>query len=200
MDTRPTRRFLGKLSQESPYYLSLPFLWTVSIPGLGGLAGSINTATSKIAGQGQWSARPVADWGSNNLLAAREVTIPNENSTFLEAGQNSRGGFMPGYGLQQRESFLTRNLSINFIETIDDIVHEFFTPWSIALGVDGLTNFGLKANIYVQQYDNLKRVRKGYKFIDAFPTNVEGFTLTQEPEAIYPEKTVTFAFRDYAPL
>ena len=198
---RPTRRFLTKLSQERPYYLSLPFLWTVSIPGLLGLTGAINQATAKIArGGSAWTARPVPDWGTESLLAAREVTIPIENTSFLEAGQNSRGGFMPGYGMQQRESYLSRSLSINFIETIDDIVHRFFTPWAVAIGVDGLTNFGLKTNIYVYQYDNIKRVRKAYKFIDAFPTNVEGFTLTQEPEAVFPEKTVTFCFTDYAPI
>tara|TARA_R100000700_G_C3141357_1_gene123105 strand:+ start:363 stop:962 length:600 start_codon:yes stop_codon:yes gene_type:complete len=199
MENRPTRRFLTKLSQDSPYYLSLPFLWTVSIPGILGLTGSIASANSKI-GRGGWSPRAAADWGAGSLLAAREVTIPNEQSTFLEAGQNSRGGFMPGYGLQQRESFLARNLSINFIETVEDIVHGIFTPWMIALGVDGLTNFGLKTDIYVKQYDNQKRLRKGYRFIDAFPTNVEGFVLTQEPEAVYPEKSVTFCFTDYAPL
>jgi hypothetical protein len=199
MDARPTRRFLTKLSQESPYYLSLPFLWTVSIPGLIGLTSAITSANQKI-GRGAWYPDLNPDWGAGDLLAAREVTIPNETSTFLEAGQNSRGGFMPGYGLQQRESFLGRNLAVNFIETRKDIVHGFFTPWSVAVGVDGLTNFGLKADIYVKQYDNQKRLRKGYKFIDAFPTTVEGFTVTQEPEAYYPEKTVTFAFTDYAPL
>ena len=103
--------------------------------------------------------------------------------------------------MQQRESFLQRNLAVNFLETQYDIVHELFTPWAVAIGIDGLTNFGLKTNIYVYQWDNLKsRVRKGYKFINAFPTNVEGFTLTQEPEAGYPEKTVTFGFTDYEPV
>lgn len=198
---RPTREFLGKLSHEKPYYLSLPFLWTVSIPGMLGLTGAINTTTGKVArGGGGWNARPVPDWGSGNLLAARETTIPVEQSTFLEAGQNSRGGFMPGYGLQQRESFLSRNLSITFIETIDDICHRFFTPWSVAIGIDGLTNFGLKTTIEVRQFDNQKNLRKGYRFIDAFPTNVEGLTLTQEPEAMFPEKTVTFCFTDYEPI
>ncbi len=201
MVNAPTRRFLTKLSRERPYYLSLPFLWTVSIPGLVGLTGAINTVTGKVArGGGAWAARPLPDWGAESLLAARETTIPIENSTFLEAGQNSRGGFMPGYGLQQRESFLGRSLSITFIETIDDIVHRFFTPWSIAIGVDGLTNFDLKTDIYVYQYDNRKGIRKAYKFIDAFPTTVEGFTLTQEPEAMFPEKTVTFCFTDYQPI
>tara|TARA_R110002051_G_scaffold51589_1_gene98732 strand:- start:2123 stop:2731 length:609 start_codon:yes stop_codon:yes gene_type:complete len=195
-----TEEFLDKFSRDNSYYLSLPFLWSVEIPGLAGLTSAIDETTSKIANQGSWKTGGNAGgWGAGNILAARQVTIPPEQSTFLETGQQSRGGFMPGYGLQQRESFLSRNLAVNFIETIDDIVHLFFTPWAVALGVDGLTNFKLKTNILVKQYDNQLRVRKGYKFIDAFPTNVEGFTVTQEPEAVFPEKSVTFCFTDFVP-
>ena len=201
MPITKTEHFLDKFSRENGYYLSLPFLWSVEIPGLGGLISAINAATSKVQNQGSWKAgsNSASSWGAGNILAARQVTIPPEQSTFLEVGQQSRGGFMPGYGLQQRESFLSRNLAINFIETIDDIVHLFFTPWAVALGINGLTDFKLKATILVKQYDNQLRVRKGYKFIDAFPTNVEGFTVTQEPEAVFPEKSVTFCFTDFVP-
>ena len=74
-----------------------------------------------------------------------------------------------------------------------------FTPWAVALGVHGLTDFKLKTNIIVEQYDNQGQKRKGYKFINAFPTNVEGFTVTQEPDATFPEKSVTFCFTEYVP-
>ena len=198
-----SRRFLDKLSLEAPYYLSLPFLWTVEIYNMPKLAGEINNTTTKIARWGRpWRANQgmAHDWGRQNILVAREATLPSEQSSFLEAGQNNRGGFMPGYGMQQRESYIQRSLALNFIETITDIVHEFFTPWSVAIGVDGLTNFDLKTNITVKQYDTQGRRRKGYMFIDAFPTVVEGFTLTQEPGAVYHEKTVTFCFTDYLQL
>jgi hypothetical protein len=55
----------------------------------------------------------------------------------------------------------------------------------------------LKTDILVRQYNNELQPRKGYRFINAFPTNVEGFTVTQEPDAIFPEKTVTFTFTNY---
>ena len=198
----PTGEFLDSFAEDGSYYLSLPFLWSVQFVNIGELTGAINNATAKLQSQKTWAVGPPFSSGGGadkNLLAARQVTIPNEQSTFLEAGQNNRGGFMPGYGLQQRESFLTRTLAINFIETIDDIVHNLFTPWSIALSVDGLVNFGLRADIIVQQYDNQGNKRKGYKFIKAFPTNVEGFTVTQDPDAPFTEKTVTFSFKDYVP-
>ena len=195
-----TGEFLDRFAQDNSYYLSLPFLWAVKIPGISGLTGAIDEACEKIQNQGQWrTGGNVNQLANGNLLAARSCTIPNEQSTFLEAGQENRGGFMPGYGMAQRESFLARNLAINFIETIDDIVHLLFTPWSIALGVNGLTDFKLKTNIIVEQYDNQGQKRKGYKFINAFPTVVEGFTVTQEPDATFPEKSVTFCFTEYVP-
>lgn len=198
MPVTPTPEFLSKFATDSDYYLSHPFLWTIEIPGLAGLASGINTTNNKLGGQGSWQASGnLQKWGAGNLLAARQVTIPSENSSFIEAGQNNRGGFLPGYGLQQRESFLGRNLAVNFLETEEDIIHSFFTPWSIAIGVDGLTNFDLKTDILVRQYNNELQPRKGYRFINAFPTNVEGFTVTQEPDAIFPEKTVTFTFTNY---
>ena len=198
MPISPPPDFLDAFAEDKGYYLSLPFLWSVQFTNASGLNGEISKACGKIAtGGGAWSAKGNIE--ENHLLAARQVTIPPEQSTFFEAGQNNRGGFMPGYGLQQRESFLTRTISINFIETIDDIVHNLFTPWGIALGVDGMVNFGLRADIMVYQYDNQGNKRKGYKFIQAFPTNVEGFTVTQDPDAPFTEKTVTFAFKDYVP-
>ena len=198
----PTGEFLDSFAEDGSYYLSLPFLWSVEFVNIENLNSSINNATAKLQSQKTWAASSSFSGlkiDKKNILAARQVTIPNEQSTFLEAGQNNRGGFLPGYGLQQRESFLTRSLAINFIETIDDIVHNLFTPWSIALSVDGLVNFGLRADIIVQQYDNQGNKRKGYKFIKAFPTNVEGFTVTQDPDAPFTEKTVTFSFKDYVP-
>ena len=198
MPITPSPKFLDAFAEQKGYYLSLPFLWSVQFSNAGQLNGAITKACGKIATQGSpWTAKGNIE--QNHLLAARQVTIPPEQSMFFEAGQNNRGGFMPGFGLQQRESFLTRTLAINFIETIDDIVHNLFTPWGIAIGVDGMINFGLRADITVQQYDNKGNPRKGYKFVQAFPTNVEGFTVTQDPDAPFTEKTVTFSFKDYVP-
>ena len=195
----PTRAFLDKFSNDRQFFLSLPFLWSVEMPGSESLNSAINTANNKLLSQETWRATSEVGTSEVGILAARQVTIPGENAQFVETGQDNRGAFLPGYGVQQRESFLTRTLSINFIETINDMVHTIFTPWSIAISVDGLTNFDLKTDIIVKQYDNQLQLRKGYRFIEAFPTNVEGFTVTQDPDAAFTEKTVTFSFTDYVP-
>ncbi len=44
---------------------------------------------------------------------------------------------MPGYGITERSDFLSRNISINFIETGVDIEAHLFRPWIIALGTTG---------------------------------------------------------------
>ena len=110
------------------------------------------------------------------------------------------GGFLPGYALNKRVDFLSKNLAINFFDTIDDIEHFFFRPWMIALGIDGLLERNLLCpKVILRQYDNRMRLRKGYEFRELFPTNVEGYQLTYNDEE-FQEKSVTFAFRDYKPL
>ena len=42
-------------------------------------------------------------------------------------------------------------------------------------------------------------MRKGYRFTDVFPTNVEGYQLNYEGDD-FKQKTVTFAFKNYIQL
>ena len=96
--------------------------------------------------------------------------------------------------------FLQKNIAVNFFETQDDLEHNFFRPWMIALGIDGLINRDLLCtSVVVKQYNNRMGFRKGYVFEDVFPTNVEGFTLNYE-DGEFVEKSITMAFRHYKPL
>ena len=58
----------------------------------------------------------------------------------------------------------------------------------------GYKSGSLTITKFERNYDNKSLC---YRFINAFPTNVEGFTVTQEPDAVFPEKTVTFTFTNY---
>jgi len=186
--------FLQAFSRDTKYFLSHPFLWKVNIES--NVTGAVNQALSK--GGEFWRASQIPDSYSKNgdILVATEVSIPSEQSSFSDFGQENRGGFLPGYGIVQRESFLTRNITVNFLETDIDLEHTFFRPWTIALGIDGLINQGLKSTISLTQYDNRLRRRKGYVFEDAFPTICEGYGLTRGPGE-YIQKTVTFACKNY---
>ena len=152
--------FLQAFSSDSKYFLSQPFLWKVSIDG--DLSGAINSALQK--GNENWSANVQPSLLTKNgaILVARSVNTPQESSVFAPQSVQNRGGFLPGYSLIERNDFLTRSFSINFIETEQDIEHGFMRPWMIALGIDGLINFGLKTNIVVKQYNNKGSMRKGY--------------------------------------
>lgn len=134
-----------------------------------------------------------------NILVAQEVTLPSESSSFtpLESG-SSMGGYLPGYGLNVRSNFLDRSFSINFLETEVDIEHNFFRPWMISIGIQGLIAKGpnLKANISVKQYTNGGGLMKGYQFRKAFPTAVEGYTLNYN-DTDFKIKSVTFACENY---
>jgi len=189
--------FLQAFSSESRYFVSNPFLWKVSIDG--DLSGAINSALQK--GNENWSAnvQPSLLTKGGAILVARSVTTPQESSVFAPQSVNNRGGFLPGYSLIERNDFLTRSFSINFLETEDDIEHGFMRPWMIALGIDGLINFGLKTNIVVKQYNNQGSMRKGYIFEDAFPTAVEGYTVSHDSDDFI-EKSVTFACKNYKQL
>ena len=129
-------------------------------------------------------------------MVAQEVTIPTESIEVTSLGQENRGGFMPGYGVTQRTEFISRNVVINFIETESDIETELFRPWIIALGVEGLRTSRLKCNINVKQYTRDGIVRKHYTFIDAFPTNSEGYALTYGDNEFL-IKSVTFGYTNY---
>jgi len=187
--------FLQAFSNDESFFLSQPYLWKIDIGG--GLNSAIQSALTK--GNEQWEANvdPSILTKNGAILVARSITTPQESSVFAAQGVENRGGFLPGYSLIERNDFLTRSFTINFIETQKDIEHGFFRPWMIALGIDGLINFGLKADITVNQFDNEGSARKGYVFKEAFPTAVEGYTIDHNSDDFI-EKSVTFACKNYA--
>lgn len=192
--------FLEAFSGDAKYCLSIPVLWTVSIDGV--TSDAINNVLSD-AGE-KWRAKitPNSMTKSGTILPAQSVTTPQESSNFaLMASGDSYGGFIPGFAMTSRADFLSRSFSVNFLETRRDLVHEFFTPWQIAIGIKGLVERGvnLKATITVKQYTNQGEFRKGYQFVGAVPTAVEGFTMDYE-NTDYPIKSVTFACKNYHQL
>lgn len=192
--------FLQAFSGDARFCLSIPVLWTVSIDGVGESA--INSVLS-FAGE-NWKAKinPNSMTRSGNILPAQSVTTPNEASNFspMIMGE-SLGGFLPGYSMNSRMDFLSRSFSINFLETRNDLEHEYFRPWMIAIGIKGLVEQGqnLKSTITVKQYTNKGELRKGFQFRKAFPTAVEGFTMDYD-NTDYPIKSVTFACENYNQL
>jgi len=197
-----TYDFLDGYSNSEKFFLAHPFLWKVTFEYDPSLIANVNEAIGKAySSQEDWRAitEPNNFTKNSNVLVARTVTVPGENSQFDLAGAENLGGFLPGYALTKRMDFLSKNLAINFLDTQDDIEHNFFRPWMIALGIDGLINRRLLCNVTLRQYNNKMELRKGYRFIDVFPTNVEGYTLSYNDEG-FQEKSVTFAFKEYKPL
>jgi hypothetical protein len=192
--------FLAAFSGDAKFCLSIPVLWTVSIDGVS--EGSINSVLN-YAGE-RWQAKnsPNAMTKGENILVAQEVQLPSESASFQPMNSGSgMGGFLPGYAMDARTDFLSRGISINFIETARDLEHEFFRPWQIAVGIKGLVEEGvnLKATITVKQFNNQGQFRKGFQFFKAHPTNVEGFTLNYD-NTDFPIKTVGFACENYRQL
>ena len=191
--------FLNAFSRESKFCLSLPVFWTVTVDGVG--AGSINSVLSKAGEKWQAKMTPKDMIKNGNLLVAQEVQLPNESSSFTPMSMGSTGGFLPGYGLESRSDFLSRNVVINILETNKDLEHNYFRPWMIALGIQGLVESGsnLKGTVEIKQYTNKGQFRKGFRFKKAFPTAVEGYSLTYD-NTDYKIKSVTFACQNYEQL
>ena len=195
--------FLSRFSVQGPsrFYLSLPTLWKIEFSSANTVRGSVDAALEK-AGE-RWRVRntPEEFVANGNTMVAREVTIPGETTEFLEPGADiNLGGFLPAFGVQRREGFLRRTLAVNILETEDDLEHNFFRPWMIAVGIDGLINRKLLCpNVILRQYNHRGEIRKGYNFTDVFPTNVEGYTVDYDNERFL-EKSVTLAFKNYAPI
>lgn len=192
--------FLAAFSGDSRYCLSIPVLWTVSIDGVG--EGAINSVLSDAGEKWQAKMNPGSMTKSGNILPAQNVSIPGESSSFtpMVAG-SGMGGFLPGYGLDARTDFLSRSFTVNFLETEKDLVHEYFQPWAIAIGIKGLVEEGasLKGNMIVRQYNNNGVFRKGYQFKKIFPTATEEFTLSYD-NTDFLIKSVTFSCENYSQL
>lgn len=190
--------FLLAFSSDPRFCLSIPVLWSVNIDGVS--TGAINEVLSDA--QESWRANmtPNSMTVNGNILPAQEVTIPTESSTFqaMNVGTGS-GGYLPGYGLDTRSNFLDRSFTVNFLETSKDLEHNFFRPWMIAVGINGLVGSSLKATMEVKQYNNAGQFRKGYKFKKVFPTAVEGFALNYD-NTEFIIKSVTFACENYQQL
>lgn len=194
------------------YGMHIPVLWTVNIEGVE--RESINAIISKAYNKNTaWNAsvipRDMSSKEGGTILVAQSVSLPIENSGFSPMMMgNSMGGYLPGYALDARSNFLERSFSVNFIETQTDIIHEFFRPWMIAVGIKGLVEDGqtnLKATMEVRQWGSeLDETRKshkqiflrGFRFNRVFPTAVEGFTLDYG-NTDFPIKSVTFACENY---
>ena len=213
--------FLDGYSRERKYFLSLPTLWKVSFyyegsqalapgqPGVPesasdgpiGLPSAIQRALND-AGEG-WRVKnePREFTKNGSILAAREVTVPQENTQFLApGGEINRGNYLPAFGAERRMNFLERNLAINFFDTEEDLEHIFFRPWMIAIATHGLIERDLLCGaVELWQYNNRGQRRKGYRFIDVFPTNVEGYQLNYNDDD-FKQKSVTFAFKNYIQL
>lgn len=187
--------FLNAFSGDEKYFLSLPVLWGVTIDGVS--SGAINQVLNDAGEKWQASVTPGNLTKNSSLLVAQEVTLPNESSSFAAMNSGSgMGGFLPGYGLEARSDFLSRTFSVNVLETQKDVEHNFFRPWMIAIGINGLVGSSLKGSMIVRQYDNRGVLRKGYKFNKIFPTNVEGFTLRYD-NTDFIIKSITFACENY---
>jgi hypothetical protein len=192
-----TGKFLDKFSNDRRFSLPLPFQWTVTIDTSSGLVSEIKNALGKI--NQSWAVQDSSLWTdkeANNILVAQEVTLPPESFEATVLGQENRGAFMPGYGTVQRTDFLSRNITINFLETERDIETELFRPWLIALSIEGLINSRLKSTINVTQYTKDMKPRRKYTFNNVFPTNSEGYTINYGDQEFF-QKTVTFGYNNY---
>lgn len=188
--------FLDRFSSQRRFSIPHPFMWEVTVDGTVGLVSEIQSVLNDYGLGGNHTVKNVDMWGNGGKLVAQEVTLPSESYEVASIGQDNRGGWMPGYGVTQRTDFLSRNMTINYLETADDIETSFFRPWTIAVGSAGLLNTKLRSTVIVTQYTRDNRRRKTYQFDRAFPTNVEGYTLNYG-DGEFIVKTVTFAFHSY---
>ena len=213
--------FLDGYSRDRKFFLSLPTLWKVNFqysnvgalrPGEPGVPGSAYSGPVGLPSAIQralndadegWRVKnePMEFTKNGSVLAAREVTVPQENTQFLApGGEINKGNYLPAFGAERRMNFLERNLAINFFDTEEDLEHIFFRPWMIAIATHGLIERDLLCTaVELRQYNNRGEMRKGYRFTDVFPTNVEGYQLNYNDDD-FKQKTVTFAFKNYIQL
>lgn len=195
----PVQSFLSKFSSDRNFFIPLQTMWTVTLSDES-VVGAINSALGKVDTYSGWRVNPSTLWTDKslgNILVAQEVSLPNESVEITEINSGeATGAYMAGYGATKRTGFLSRNVTINFLETHVDIEAALFRPWIIAIGIDGLIKSDLKATINIIQYGRDMSKRKEYIFYDAFPTNSEGSQINYTSDD-FKAKTVTFGYRDY---
>jgi hypothetical protein len=191
--------FLNAFSREAKFCLSLPVFWSVSIDGVG--VGSINSVLESAQEKWRATTSPEEMTRNGNILVAQDVGLPDEQAVFGIASMNNAGGFLPSYVMNNRNDFLGRQLSVNILETNEDLEQNYFRPWMIAIGIKGLVENGpnLKGTMVIKQYDNQGNLRKGFKFNKVFPKSVEGYTLNYQ-NTDFKVKSVTFACQNYEKL
>lgn len=195
---RPVQQFLDKVSNDPRFYLPLPFMWMVDIDAeiVGEVEQALNRANIKMPVKSPNDWRGGGDTAS--CLVAQEVTLPNESAVVTNIGMNNRGGAMPGHGVVERTDFLSRSVTVNFIESDNDITDSVFRPWITAIGTTGLIDGKLRGKaLTLFQYGKDGKLRKTYSFKDFFPTNCEGYTINYQDDD-FTVKTVSFAYTDYS--
>ena len=201
--SEPISKWLSRFGDNgnSRFRLPMPVLWSVEIdPGT--VESEVKSAIQKIKYRQEDTGALLEDYidshnNFSNLLVAQEVTLPSESLIATNMGPNNRGAFMPGQGIVERNDFLSRSVTVNFLETHNDIVDEIFRPWIIALTVDGLINAKLKApSMKVTEYGKNGKKRKQFVFKDVYPTNCEGYTMNYD-NTDFIVKTVTLAYKEY---
>ena len=136
---------------------------------------------------------------TTSLWKAQEVTIPQESTMFDNFGVENRGGWLPGFGVIQRESFLSRSIVINFFDVSaegEDPEWDLFRPWAIEVADNGLVDQGVQnGEITCALYDNEGNSRREIQAFNAFPTKCEGFTVNYGSQP-FTVKSITFACRN----
>ena len=147
--------------------LTYPFAWEVQVSGPGGTTPS---------------------W------AAQEVSIPPENATLTDMAPENRGGAMPWPGVIQRESFLARPLTVNFFDIKGQDPETMARKWMIDISEQGFAAGGdqLFGSVICILHDNGGGRKRKDNAKDAYPTNVEGFTVSYGSGS-FVVKSVTFA-------
>ena len=134
-----------------------------------------------------------------SLWKAQEVTIPPEATMFDNFGVENRGGWLPGFGVIQRESFLSRNIVINFFDVSqkgEDPEWDLFRPWAIEVADNGLVDQSVQnGEITCTLYNNEGEIRREIQASHAFPTQCEGFTVNYGSQP-FTVKSITFACRN----
>ena len=111
--------FLSNYSVGGPpkFYLSLPTLWKIQFSGAENVQGAVDKACTKAGEQWRVKNTPEEFEKNGNTMVAREVSVPSETTEFLEAGGGiNKGGFLPAFGVEKRQGFLTRTVAVNIFD------------------------------------------------------------------------------------